>query len=112
MRDIGDDVDVPVLRKDGSIVYANVVGNPLVYLGRQCIAAFFRDVTERKQAEEALRREHRTLKHLLQSSDHERQTIAYEIHDGSPNSLAGGHHAIPDLQPPEGNEAQRGSEGV
>ena len=36
-----------------------------------------------------LRREHRTIKHLLQSSDHERQTIAYEIHDGLAQQLAG-----------------------
>jgi PAS domain S-box-containing protein len=84
-----DDVDVPVLRKDGSIFYANVMGNPLVYRGRQCIVAFFRDITERRQAQEALRKERRILKHLLQSSDHERQLIAYEIHDGLAQYLAG-----------------------
>ena len=49
----------------------------------------FRDITERKQAEEALAKEHRNLKHLLQSSDHERQLIAYEIHDGLAQQLAG-----------------------
>ena len=48
-----------------------------------------RDITERKQAQEALENEHRTLKHLLQSSDHERQVIAYEIHDGLAQQLAG-----------------------
>jgi PAS domain S-box-containing protein len=53
------------------------------------------DITERKRAEEALRREHRNLKHLLQSSDHERQLIAYEIHDGLAQHLAG---AIMQLQ--------------
>jgi signal transduction histidine kinase len=84
-----EDVDVPVLRKDGSILYANVTGNPLVHHGRQCVAAFFRDITERKRAEEVLQKERRTLKHLLQSSDYERQTIAYEIHDGLAQYLAG-----------------------
>jgi two-component system sensor histidine kinase DegS len=44
---------------------------------------------ERQQAEEALKEELRTLKHLLQSSDHERQLIAYEIHDGLAQQLAG-----------------------
>ena len=34
-------------------------------------------------------KEHRTLRHLLQSSDHERQLIAYEIHDGLAQQLAG-----------------------
>ncbi len=48
-----------------------------------------RDITERKKAREALEKEHRTLKHLLQSSDHERQMIAYEIHDGLAQQLAG-----------------------
>lgn len=48
-----------------------------------------RDITERKRTEEALERERRTLKHLLQSSDHERQVIAYEIHDGLAQQLAG-----------------------
>jgi signal transduction histidine kinase len=35
------------------------------------------------------RREQETLKHLLQSSDHERQLTAYEIHDGLAQELAG-----------------------
>ena len=47
------------------------------------------DIDHRKQAEEALQRQHQTLKHLLQSSDHERQLIAYEIHDGLAQQLAG-----------------------
>jgi PAS domain S-box-containing protein len=52
------------------------------------IISLMRDVTERKLAEEALARQHHTLKHLLQSSDHERQVIAYEIHDGLAQQLA------------------------
>jgi two-component system, NarL family, sensor histidine kinase UhpB len=47
------------------------------------------DITDRKGAEESLERERRTLKHLLQSSDRERQLIAYEIHDGLAQHLAG-----------------------
>ena len=47
------------------------------------------DVTERKRAEEALQKVHRNLKHLLHSSDRERQLIAYEIHDGLAQQLAG-----------------------
>ncbi len=44
---------------------------------------------ERKHAHEALQRHQRTLKHLLHASDHERQLIAYEIHDGLAQQLAG-----------------------
>jgi signal transduction histidine kinase len=38
---------------------------------------------------EALQREQRTLKRMLQASDHERQLIAYDIHDGLAQQLAG-----------------------
>jgi signal transduction histidine kinase len=36
-----------------------------------------------------VRREQETLRHLLRSSDHERRLIAYEIHDGLAQQLAG-----------------------
>ncbi len=48
-----------------------------------------REILRRKRAEEALQREQRTLKHLLRASDHERQLIAYEIHDDLAQQLAG-----------------------
>lgn len=78
----------PVLRKDGSIFYADITGNQIFYEGRPCLLALFRDITERKQAEEALQRERRTLEHMLRASDHERQLIAYDIHDGLAQQLA------------------------
>ncbi len=87
--------NLPFLCRDGSIVYADVISSPIRYNERPCWISFFHDVTGRKRAEEALRREQRTLKHLLESSDHERQLIAYEIHDGLAQQLAG---AIMQLQ--------------
>ena len=81
--------EVPVLRKDGSVYYAVVSSSRFIRAGRRCVVGFFRDVTERRQAEAALQREYRTLRHLLQSSDHERQVIAYEIHDELAQQLAG-----------------------
>jgi PAS domain S-box-containing protein len=53
------------------------------------LVAVIRDVTERKQAQELLRQERANLSYLLQSSDHERQLIAYEIHDGPAQQVAG-----------------------
>jgi PAS domain S-box-containing protein len=47
------------------------------------------DITERKQAEEALKRERHTLKRMLEASDHERRLISYDIHDGLAQELAG-----------------------
>ncbi len=53
------------------------------------IAVVITDITERKRAEEELQKEFYNLKHLLHASDRERQLIAYEIHDGLAQELAG-----------------------
>ncbi len=47
------------------------------------------DIDDRKRAEEALKQERRTLKHMLEASDHERRLISYDIHDGLAQELAG-----------------------
>ena len=81
--------NAPVLRKDGSIFYADIAASRIVYNLRPCLIGFVRDITERRQAQEALHTQYRILRHLLQSSDHERQLIAYEIHDGLAQQLVG-----------------------
>ncbi len=81
--------EMRILRKDGTQGHVEIVANRLIYGGRPALAAVFRDITERKHAQEALGRERRTLERLLQASDHERQLIAYEIHDGLAQELAG-----------------------
>ena len=48
-------VGLPCLRKDGTIVYADVNAGAMTIDGRVCNVGFFRDITERKRAEEALR---------------------------------------------------------
>jgi two-component system sensor histidine kinase DegS len=48
-----------------------------------------REAQQQLRAEESLRDERRTLQRLLQSSDYERRLIAYEIHDGVAQYLAG-----------------------
>jgi multidrug efflux pump subunit AcrA (membrane-fusion protein) len=45
----------PCLKKDGSVFYADISGHPIVYEGRPCTLAVLRDVTERRQAQAALR---------------------------------------------------------
>ena len=51
-----EDTNVPLLRKDGSVFYADIMGNTLTYGGRPCVLGLFRDITERRQAAEALPR--------------------------------------------------------
>jgi PAS domain S-box-containing protein len=48
--------DIPFLRKDGSVFYAEVIGKLLAYNGKPCSMGIFRDITERRQVQEALRR--------------------------------------------------------
>jgi PAS domain S-box-containing protein len=44
----------PLLRKDGSIFYADIIGHRIIYNERPCVLALIRDITERKHAEEDL----------------------------------------------------------
>jgi PAS domain S-box-containing protein len=46
--------DLPCLRKDGTLFYANVSGTPMVIDGHECNVGFFTDITERKKAEEVV----------------------------------------------------------
>ena len=50
--------DRPVIRKDGSIFHADITGHRILYEGRPCLLALFRDITERRQAQEASKRQH------------------------------------------------------
>jgi signal transduction histidine kinase len=49
--------ELPCLRKDGTVFYADVTAGPITLDGGQeCLVGFFADVTERKQAEDKLKR--------------------------------------------------------
>jgi two-component system cell cycle sensor histidine kinase/response regulator CckA len=50
-------IDIPMKRKDGSVFYADVNSSPIRLSGRSYLMGIFRDTTERKAAEEALRSE-------------------------------------------------------
>ena len=47
--------DIPVLRKDERVVYCDVNSKPIKIGSQEYLVGFFRDVTERKKAEEELR---------------------------------------------------------
>ena len=46
-----------------------------------------RDITDRKQAEEAIRQERRLLRDMLDLNEQDRKLVAYEIHDGLAQEL-------------------------
>ena len=43
-----DKNNVPMIRKDGSVFYADITGDTFTYQGRPCSLGVFRDVTERQ----------------------------------------------------------------
>lgn len=44
--------EVPILRKDGTVIFADVTSSKVILKDRECILGIFRDITERKRAEE------------------------------------------------------------
>ena len=48
-------INIPCLRRDGSVFYANISNTSLVLGGAKCNAGFFTNVTQHKQAQDALR---------------------------------------------------------
>jgi len=47
--------DIPVLRKDGTLFFADVSSTPINLNGEECLLGMFRDITERRCNEEVLR---------------------------------------------------------
>jgi PAS domain S-box-containing protein len=84
------EVKSPAPGRSGELVYwrASYFRVPLPD-GKRGYGVVGVEINDIKRAKAALEREHRTLRHLLQSSDHERQLIAYEIHDELAQQLAG-----------------------
>jgi PAS domain S-box-containing protein len=83
-------IEYTFLRDDGSEFQAEVsssvicdgAGDP------EALMAVYRDITERKRAEEAIHNEQDSLRRLLQASDHERELVTYAIHAGvAPQSV-------------------------
>lgn len=89
------------LRQDGttfflevsSVVIRDADGNPEALLG------VYRDITDRKQAEERLRREQQALRRMMLASDHERRLITYELHDGVAQQILGAKMLFASQQP-------------
>jgi PAS domain S-box-containing protein len=77
------------LRKDGSRFWANVVITAL-YDEHGRLHGFgkvTRDMTERRNAEQALRERRRLVGHLVEAQEVERRRIAWDVHDESIQSM-------------------------
>lgn len=78
------------VRKNGETFWAQAKITAIRQMDGQLdyLLGIIEDIDERKRARASLEREHHALTHMLQSSDHERRLIAYEIHDGLAQQLA------------------------
>ena len=74
-------VEVPLLRKDKSIFYAEVSGAHVEFEDGYSTVVLVTDVSERRNSEEY------RVKAVIQSIDSERKRIAQELHDGLGQSL-------------------------
>jgi PAS domain S-box-containing protein len=85
------EIEITDQRKDGTTFAVRLKASPLFDQDGKATGFIevVEDITESRQVQQALEKERHTLKHLLRSSDHERQLIAYEIHDGLAQQLAG-----------------------
>ncbi len=59
--------NIPVQRKDGTIFYADISSFPLFIDGNECLVGVFRDVTNRKITEDALKESERRYRILFNS---------------------------------------------
>ncbi len=100
-------VEKRYLRKDGEVRWGRVTASVIPGRpgNRSHAFAMIEDITERKAAQQAVETEQRHLRRLLEMHEHERQLVAYEIHDGFVQSLVGARmlldiprkHMAPDL---------------
>ena len=59
--------DIPVLRKDGSLFYADINSSSLNLGGKDYLIGVFRDITERKQAESVIKDNEKRFRELIES---------------------------------------------
>ncbi|MEO7719677.1 MAG: PAS domain S-box protein [Capsulimonas sp.] len=68
---INQRIEVPAMRADGSQFPTELTIAPLTVAGRPMFTAYLRDISERKQAEEELRRSHEELENHIQARTRE-----------------------------------------
>ncbi len=86
-RAVGKIMELEAIRKGGVEFPIEISVAPIRVDQQWWAVAVVRDITDRRRADDTLRREQRTLRRLLKSHDQERKLIAYEIHDGLAQQL-------------------------
>jgi len=61
--------DIPCLRKDRTVIYADINTSAMMIDGRECNVGFFTDITARKDIERALRDNEEKYRRLIETTD-------------------------------------------
>jgi PAS domain S-box-containing protein len=78
-------------RKNGTRFPAEITGSRTVWLGQTCDLVLIRDITDRKQAQEAIKSQNQLIqefsRHLVEVQEREKRLLASELHDDLGQSL-------------------------
>jgi PAS domain S-box-containing protein len=84
-KDLRETNEFRLIARDGRERWVSAVGAPIEYQGKQALLVSFKDITERKEAEEELLRSRQELRglavRLQEKIEEERTLLAREIHD-------------------------------
>ena len=86
-------------RKDGFTFPVEIRLAPLGVGQQRLFLSLVRDVTDRKRAEEELRKEQRLLREMLDLNERDRKLVAYDIHDGLAQLLTGSLYKFQSIEP-------------